>query len=161
MNAVTSQTHEDDIQGVENLVRRTGAAAVVSPRDAGARGGARIDAVDGLDVVLGRRGVRALEAPGHPVGGTCYPAEGFVITGDLLFVGGRGRIDFPGGDTAAMCASRKRLMALPEETPIYPGHELRGEWTRLIIGPALPPGRGRVASRGGAAPRAIRDPDGN
>ena len=59
-----------------------------------------IDAIDGRDVMIGRRGVRALDTPGHTVGGTCFLADGFVVTGDVLFVGGCGRTDFPGGDTA-------------------------------------------------------------
>src|SRR3954470_11488807 len=125
-HALITHTHEDHIEGVEEIVRRTGAAVVVSPREAEAlagAGGARVDVVDRLDLAIGRRGVRALDTPGHTVGGTCYLADGFVITGDVLFVGGCGRTDFPGGDTAAMWGSLRRLAALPEETRVYPGHD--------------------------------------
>jgi hydroxyacylglutathione hydrolase len=45
-----------------------------------------------------------------------------VVTGDVLFVGGCGRTDFTGGNTAAMWTSLQRLAALPEETRVYPGH---------------------------------------
>jgi glyoxylase-like metal-dependent hydrolase (beta-lactamase superfamily II) len=125
-HALITHTHEDHIEGVAELVRRTGATVVVSPREAAAvaaEAPVRIDALDGLDVALGRCGVRALDTPGHTVGGTCYLADGFVITGDVLFVGGCGRTDFPGGDSAAMWHSLQRLMALPEETRVYPGHD--------------------------------------
>jgi glyoxylase-like metal-dependent hydrolase (beta-lactamase superfamily II) len=120
-----THTHEDHIEGVAELVRSTGAAVVVSPREAAALAADaphRIDAVDRADVAIGRCGVRALDTPGHTVGGTCYLADGFIVTGDLLFVGGCGRSDFPGGDTAAMWRSLQRLAALPEETRVYPGH---------------------------------------
>ncbi len=134
-HALITHTHEDHIEGVAELVRRTGAAVVVSAREAAAvagsdasgRGdggeGAVIHADDRRDIAIGRCGVRALDTPGHTAGGTCYLADGFVVTGDLLFVGGCGRTDFPGGDTAAMWASLQRLMALPEETRVYPGHD--------------------------------------
>ena len=104
----------------------TGAAVVVNAREADAvRAASRtlIDAVDGGDIAIGRRGVRALETPGHTVGGTCYLADGYIVTGDLLFVGGCGRTDFRGGDTAEMWRSLQRLTRLPEETRVYPGHD--------------------------------------
>jgi hydroxyacylglutathione hydrolase len=136
-HALITHTHEDHIEGVAELVRRTGAAVVVSAREAAALAGVgdvpgRPDAAvihpvihpnDRADIAIGRCGVRALDTPGHTVGGTCYLADGFLVTGDLLFVGGCGRTDFPGGDTAAMWASLQRLMALPEELRVYPGHD--------------------------------------
>jgi hydroxyacylglutathione hydrolase len=120
-----THTHQDHIDGVGELVRLTGAAVVVSSREAQALNRETltlIDAVDRRDVSIGHRGVRALDTPGHTVGGTCYLGDGFVVTGDVLFVGGCGRTDFPGGDTAALWRSLQRLMALPEETRVYPGH---------------------------------------
>ena len=67
--------------------------------------------------------MRALVTPGHTVGGTCYLADGYIVTGDLLFVGGCGRTDFRGGDSAEMWRSLQRLTRLPEETRVYPGHD--------------------------------------
>jgi hydroxyacylglutathione hydrolase len=102
---------------------------VISPREAAAIAAETpphaqlIDALDGRDVAIGHCGVRALDTPGHTVGGTCYLADGFIVTGDVLFIGGCGRTDFPGGDPAAMWRSLQRLMALPEETRVYPGHD--------------------------------------
>jgi hydroxyacylglutathione hydrolase len=123
---LVTHTHNDHIEGVGELVAKTGAAVVVSPREADAvRADAQtlVDAVDGRDVAIGRRGVRALDTPGHTVGGTCFLADGYIITGDLLFVGGCGRTDFRGGDTATMWRSLQRVAALPEETRVYPGHD--------------------------------------
>jgi glyoxylase-like metal-dependent hydrolase (beta-lactamase superfamily II) len=124
---LVTHTHIDHVEGVAALVERTGAAVVVSPREAAdveAPPGTRfVDAADGRDLPIGRCGVRALDTPGHTVGGTCYLADGFVVTGDVLFVGGCGRSDFPGGDTAALYRSLQRLKALPEETRVYPGHD--------------------------------------
>ena len=124
--ALITHTHHDHIDGVEELCQKTGAAVVVNPREAAAvsaPGRTLIDAVDGQDVAIGRRGLRALVTPGHTVGGTCYLADGYVVTGDVMFVGGCGRTDFPGGDTAQMWNSLQRLARLPEETRVYPGHD--------------------------------------
>jgi len=134
--ALVTHTHNDHIEGVGDLVAKTGAKVVVSPREAEAvQGDARImvEAVDGIDVAIGRRGVRVLETPGHTVGGVCYLADGYIVTGDLLFVGGCGRTDFRGGDTPTMWRSLQRVAALPEETRVYPGHDY-GETPTSTIG---------------------------
>jgi hydroxyacylglutathione hydrolase len=133
--ALITHTHNDHIEGVAELVAKTGAAVVVSPREADrVRRDAKtlVDAVEPRDVAIGRRGVRVLDTPGHTVGGTCFLAEGVLITGDLLFVGGCGRTDFQGGDTATMFRSLQRVAALPEETRVYPGHDYGATPTSTI-----------------------------
>ena len=130
-----THTHNDHIEGVDELVQKTGAAVVVHPREAErvrAAGRTLIEVADGRDLALGRCGVRALETPGHTVGGVCYLADGYVVTGDVLFVGGCGRTDFPGGDTAQMWNSLQRLARLPEETRVYPGHNYGDTETSTI-----------------------------
>jgi glyoxylase-like metal-dependent hydrolase (beta-lactamase superfamily II) len=121
-----THTHEDHIEGVEEIVRRTGAVTHVHPAEAErlrGQAGQLALVADRQDIAIGARGVRALETRGHTAGGTSYLADGYVITGDVLFVRGCGRTDFPGGDTRAMWQSLQRLAALPEETRIYPGHD--------------------------------------
>ncbi len=123
---LVTHTHNDHIEGVAEVVAKTGAVVVVSPREAAAvRGDAQtlVDAVELRDVAIGRRGVRVLDTPGHTVGGTCFLADGYIVTGDLLFIGGCGRTDFRGGDVAMMWRSLQRVAALPEETRVYPGHD--------------------------------------
>jgi hydroxyacylglutathione hydrolase len=137
--ALITHTHNDHIEGVGELVEKTGAAVAVHPREAErVRAAGRkstltlVDAVDGHDLAIGRCGVRALETPGHTVGGVCYLADGYVVTGDVLFVGGCGRTDFQGGDTAQMWNSLQRLARLPEETRVYPGHNYGDTETSTI-----------------------------
>ena len=134
--ALITHTHNDHIEGVAELVQKTGATVVVSPREADAvRADAKAltEVTDGQIVMIGRTGVKALETRGHTVGGTCYLADGYVVTGDVLFVGGCGRTDFRGGNTAEMWQSLQRLMRLPEETRVYPGHNY-GETPTSTIG---------------------------
>jgi hydroxyacylglutathione hydrolase len=133
--ALITHTHNDHIEGVGPLVEKTGASVVVSAREADrvrADSGTLVEATDGRDVAIGRRGVRALFTPGHTVGGTCYLADGYVLTGDVLFIGGCGRTDFSGGNTADLWQSLQRLVRLPEETRVYPGHNYGDTETSTI-----------------------------
>ncbi|SDT05373.1 MBL fold metallo-hydrolase [Jiangella sp. DSM 45060] len=84
---------------------------------------------DGAETELHLAGVglRAIHAPGHTEGSTLYyaPADGVVLTGDVLFAGTVGRTDLPGGDDALMRATLTRLASddeLPGLTTVRPGH---------------------------------------
>ncbi|MFC2067966.1 MBL fold metallo-hydrolase [Chloroflexota bacterium] len=64
-----------------------------------------------------------LHIPGHSPGGICLFGEGVVFTGDTLFNYGIGRTDLPGGNTTQLMNSiYTKLMVLPEDTVVYPGH---------------------------------------
>lgn len=69
--------------------------------------------------------VQALYTPGHADGSLCFygSADGFVITGDVLFKETVGRTDLPSGDFEKLMESIKtRLFTLPPATIVYPGH---------------------------------------
>ncbi len=67
--------------------------------------------------------LKVLHTPGHSPGGMCLQGDQAVFTGDTLFVGGVGRTDLPGGSWPLMLQSIKtKLLTLPDETIVYPGH---------------------------------------
>ena len=69
--------------------------------------------------------IRAIEDPGHTIGGMCYyfDKQGVLFSGDTLFCESVGRSDFPGGSASALCRGIKdKLFVLPEHTKVYPGH---------------------------------------
>ena len=64
-----------------------------------------------------------LYTPGHSSGGICLLGHGVVFSGDTLFKFGIGRTDFPGMSHECLMKSiREKLMVLPDETVVYPGH---------------------------------------
>jgi len=69
---------------------------------------------------------RVLEIPGHSPGHVVYvhlDAPAVVIGGDVLFRGGIGRMDFPGGNGEKLIDGiREKLFKLAPETVVYPGH---------------------------------------
>ncbi|MDI6641763.1 MAG: MBL fold metallo-hydrolase [Elusimicrobiota bacterium] len=66
--------------------------------------------------------LKVLYTPGHTPGSICLVGDEFVFTGDTLFCGSVGRWDLPGGDEAKLMNSLKKLIKLPKNYLIYPGH---------------------------------------
>lgn len=69
--------------------------------------------------------IRVLFTPGHTTGGCCYyfTEQGVVFSGDTLFERSVGRTDFPKGSASQLIrAIREKLMVLPDDTAVYPGH---------------------------------------
>ena len=74
---------------------------------------------------LGNLEFKVIHTPGHTKGGSSLycESEGFVITGDTLFRGTWGRTDLPSGSLEEIMDSIiNRLLILPDETIVYPGH---------------------------------------
>lgn len=80
---------------------------------------------DGDVLKLGDNEIRVIHTPGHSRGGLCFyiPAAGWLVSGDSLFEGSIGRTDLEGGSYATLIKSiTERLLILPDETVVYPGH---------------------------------------
>ena len=80
---------------------------------------------DGELVELAGLRLKVFLTPGHTPGGCCYYSEedGILLSGDTLFAGSIGRTDFPGGSMRTLVDSiQDKLMPLPDETRVYPGH---------------------------------------
>ena len=82
--------------------------------------------VDDNDLIhLGDLEFRVIHTPGHTSGGSCLYSEEekLLFSGDTLFRGTWGRTDVPTGDFEAVISSiTKKIMILPDETIVYPGH---------------------------------------
>ena len=134
--------HPDHCFGAARLSRKYGVPVTFSPSDAyilerssqlaGLFGLDSVDtdfekvtACDGDVVKVGNIELRALATPGHTPGGLCWFSEGekVLFSGDSLFEGTIGRTDLPGGDYDALIKSvLEKIMTLPEDTMVLPGH---------------------------------------
>ncbi len=138
--------HVDHIFGIEAVRRRWCEAKIVIGRD-DARAltnpminasfffGMKVTAPkadrlldDGDTVEIGRVKFRAIHTPGHRPGSICFYAEEMdgkpaLFSGDTLFRETVGRTDIPDGDEDALVKSiREKLLVLPGNTVVYPGH---------------------------------------
>ena len=135
--------HFDHILAVGALRERYGCPVLMHPADTGTlrlsagwagsfvRNGAdttfpTVPVREGDRVTLGGTPIfSVLETPGHTPGGVCYynAADALLLSGDTLFSGTIGRSDLPGGDYDALIRSvMEKLMGLPGETTVLPGH---------------------------------------
>lgn len=133
--------HIDHVYALAAVLDRHPAPVGLHPRDAAwafternlippfpsvPRAPARIDRdwAEGQTWTDGGLTYRVIECPGHSPGGVSFyfPREGVLFSGDTLFQQSVGRTDLPGGDPRLLAASLKKLLALPDETVVYPGH---------------------------------------
>jgi glyoxylase-like metal-dependent hydrolase (beta-lactamase superfamily II) len=128
--------HWDHTSGNARLKELTGAKLVMHAleddilQERGSRGGnsaslppADIRIENEKTFMIGEISFEILFTPGHTPGGLCLYAEGQLFTGDTLFVGDSGRTDLPGGDRPTLGASLRKLMKLPDDTIVWPGHD--------------------------------------
>jgi glyoxylase-like metal-dependent hydrolase (beta-lactamase superfamily II) len=101
-----------------NMSTALGFAIISPPADRTLKEGDTVEAA-GLSF-------RVLDIPGHSPGHVVFVHEGTprqVFGGDVLFRGGIGRYDFPGGNGPLLLEGiRRKLFTLPSDTVVYPGH---------------------------------------
>ena len=146
---VNTHGHVDHIAGNADMKSKTNAEIIVHADDAsmlvttpsmvlrmfGAKPSppADITVKDGDAISVGNVKLNVLHTPGHTPGGICLLVDGHVMTGDTLFVGGVGRTDLPGGSWRVMLKSiREKLLTLPDETVVLPGHNYGSSKTSTI-----------------------------
>ena len=120
--------HADHIGGLRMLVKKTQhEITVVSSRFdrnavmAGVNA-SWVDPEDGGSFALGKLWITVLLTPGHTSGSTCYAADEACFVGDTLFAGSIGRPAGPSAYREMLDAIRSKLLTLPAETALLPGH---------------------------------------
>jgi glyoxylase-like metal-dependent hydrolase (beta-lactamase superfamily II) len=142
---VHTHTHIDHVGATEPVQRATGAPARIHEGDLflydmlpiqgqliGIRTPARAELdtflQDGEVVTAGPLALEVIHTPGHTPGSVCFycrhGGQDLLFAGDTLFAGSIGRTDLWGGDHDAILRSiKRRLLTLPGETQVIPGHD--------------------------------------
>ena len=105
-----THAHPDHVCGVEYMQQTYNLKAIIQPSEGQ------------LDIPYFN--IEVIATPGHKEDCVCYylREENILFTGDTLFQESIGRTDLPGGDMGTLIRSLNKLVVLPEDTQVYPGH---------------------------------------
>ncbi len=133
--AIDTHVHADHITALGDLRKLTGCDTYLGNR--GDIECADQGLVDGQVIAIGDLSLKVLFTPGHTDDSYCFyiehQARRYLFTGDTLLIRGSGRTDFQNGDPKALYESLHNIvLAFPDDTVVYPGHDYKG-WTRSTI----------------------------
>ena len=132
IKAIDTHTHADHVTAMGKLRETTGCVTLMGEQTKAECVSLRVR--DGEIIHVGALTLRALYTPGHTDESYSFVMDDRVFTGDTLLIRGTGRTDFQNGDARAQYDSLfNKLLKLPEETLVYPGHDYKG-WTVSTIG---------------------------
>lgn len=126
VSSAETHVHADHLTAAWELRRRTGCRVIYPAAERVSC--ADIQAMEDQPLAVGTLSLRPLHTPGHTAGGACYlladHAPPMLFTGDTLLIDGCGRTDLPGGDATVLYTSlHARILALSDDTLVYPGHD--------------------------------------
>lgn len=131
VKVVDSHVHADHITAMGALRDRTKCVTVMGAE-------APVDVVsmrvhDGDMITIEGIRLEVLYTPGHTIDSYCFRMDDRVFTGDTLLIRGSGRTDFQSGDSrAAYDSIFTKLLTLPDDTLVYPGHDYKGDTVSTI-----------------------------
>jgi glyoxylase-like metal-dependent hydrolase (beta-lactamase superfamily II) len=128
-----THTHADHITASGVLRSKTGCTTLVAQQSHAHCAAGHFK--DGDTISVGQYQLKAIYTPGHTDDSFCFYLDSGhkrVFTGDTLLIRGCGRTDFQNGNAHDQYYSLQKLLRLPPETLVYPGHDYKG-WSVSTI----------------------------
>jgi glyoxylase-like metal-dependent hydrolase (beta-lactamase superfamily II)/rhodanese-related sulfurtransferase len=131
VKAIDTHVHADHITGLPALRDKTRCVTVMGEQTKADVVSIRV--CDGDFIDLEGLRLQAIYTPGHTDDSYSFRMDDRVFTGDTLLIRGTGRTDFQNGDARAQYDSIfNKLLKLPPETLVYPGHDYKGDTVSTI-----------------------------
>ena len=118
-----THNHGDHLAGFDAITGQVDAPVGISPADAHALSRPpELDLIDGKMIKFGNQELQVLNTPGHTDGASCFLVGKHLFSGDTLFPGGPGKSRSPEAFTQLLNSIQSKLLTLPDDTAVYPGH---------------------------------------
>ena len=131
VKVIDTHIHADHVTGASKLKQATNCSTLMgehTPADA-----VEIKVKDDEIIKIDQIEIKAMYTPGHTSDSYSFLADNYLFSGDTLLINGTGRTDFQNGSSKdAYNSIFNRLLKLPEDTILYPGHDYNGKKSSTI-----------------------------
>ena len=131
VKVIDTHIHADHVTGASKLKQATNCYTLMgehTPADA-----VEIKVKDDEIIKIDQIEIKAMYTPGHTSDSYSFLMENYLFSGDTLLINGTGRTDFQNGSSKdAYNSIFNRLLKLPEDTTLYPGHDYNGKESSTI-----------------------------
>ena len=131
VKVIDTHIHADHVTGASKLKQVTNCSTLMgehTPSDA-----VEIKVKDDEIIKIDQIEIKAMYTPGHTSDSYSFLMDNYLFSGDTLLINGTGRTDFQNGSSKdAYNSIFNRLLKLPEDTILYPGHDYNGKESSTI-----------------------------
>jgi len=131
VKVIDTHIHADHVTGASKLKKATNCATIMgehTPSEA-----VEIKVKDNEIIKIDNLEIKSIYTPGHTSESYSFLLENYLFSGDALLINGTGRTDFQNGNSKDSYHSIfDKLLKLPEDTLLYPGHDYNGKTVSTI-----------------------------
>ena len=131
VKVIDTHIHADHITGASKLKKVTNCSTIMgehTPADA-----VEVKVKDEEIIKIDQIAIKAMYTPGHTSDSYSFLMDKYLFSGDTLLINGTGRTDFQNGSSKdAYNSLFNKLLKLPEDTLLYPGHDYNGKLVSTI-----------------------------
>ena len=131
VKVIDTHIHADHVTGASKLKRATNCSTLMGEHTPAET--VEIKVKDDEIIKIDQIEIKAMYTPGHTSDSYSFLMDNYLFSGDTLLINGTGRTDFQNGSSKdAYNSIFNRLLKLPEDTILYPGHDYNGKESSTI-----------------------------